>query len=142
MLQIPSGAPTELRDHDVAVTQEVDVEVGVGTGLRVGKVSNVGAGQQKMDTYFSGNIELRNMVRQDSDDFRHGGYLQRGPYHENEIHEVSIMTHQPVVEGCREVLAKECDIRLHDARNRDIVVFIIRTIFIALLFLPRPGRAV
>ena len=36
MLQIPSGAPTELCDHDVAVAEEVDVEVGVRTGLRVG----------------------------------------------------------------------------------------------------------
>ena len=35
MLQIPSGAPTEFRDHDVAVAEEVDVEVGVGTGLGV-----------------------------------------------------------------------------------------------------------
>ena len=52
------------------------------------------------------------------------------------------MTHQPVVEGCWEVLAKECDIWLHDSRNSDIVVFIIRTVFVALLFLPRPGRPV
>lgn len=36
MLQIPSDTPTELCDHDVAVAEEVDVEVGVGTGLRVG----------------------------------------------------------------------------------------------------------
>ena len=36
VLQIPSGAPTELCDHDVAVAEEVDVEIGVGAGLRVG----------------------------------------------------------------------------------------------------------
>ena len=50
------------------------------------------------------------------------------------------MTHQPVVKGCREVLAEECDVWLHDPRNRDIVVFVIRTVFVALPFLPRPGR--
>ena len=33
MLQVPSGASTELCDHNVAVTEEVNVEVGVGTGL-------------------------------------------------------------------------------------------------------------
>ena len=27
MLQIPSGTPTELCDHDVAVAEEVDVEI-------------------------------------------------------------------------------------------------------------------
>lgn len=52
------------------------------------------------------------------------------------------MTHQPVVEGCRKVFAKECDVWLHDSRNRDIVVFIIRTVIVALPFLPRPGRPV
>ena len=52
------------------------------------------------------------------------------------------MTHQPIVKGRWEVLAKECDIWLHDSRNRDIVVFIIRTVFVALPFLPRPGRPV
>ena len=36
VLQIPSGAPAELCDYDVAVAEEVDVEVGVGAGLRVG----------------------------------------------------------------------------------------------------------
>ena len=36
MLQVPSGAPTELCDYDVAVAEEVDVEVGVRTGLREG----------------------------------------------------------------------------------------------------------
>ena len=49
------------------------------------------------------------------------------------------MTHQPAVEGCRKVLAKEGDVWLHDSRNRDIIVFIIRTVFVALPFLPRPG---
>ena len=142
VLQIPSGAPTEFCDHDVAVAEEVDVEVGVGTWLRVGWVSIAVTGTEVLGTYFAGNVQLRNMVRQHSDDFRHRGYFQRGPYHENEIHEVSIMTHQPVVEGCREVLAKESDIRLHDPRDRDIVIFIIRTVFVALSFLPRPRRAV
>ena len=39
VLQIPFGAPTELCDDDVAVAEEVDVEVGVGTGLEAGEYS-------------------------------------------------------------------------------------------------------
>ena len=82
MLKIPSGAPTELCDHDVAVAEEVDVEVDVRTGLKVDLVSLLRGGGAGV-TYFSGNVQLRNMVRQDSDDLRHGGYLQRGPYDKN-----------------------------------------------------------
>ena len=52
------------------------------------------------------------------------------------------MAHQPAVKGCWEVLAEECDIWLHDSRNGDIVVFIIRTVFVALSSLSRPGRSV
>ena len=52
------------------------------------------------------------------------------------------MTHQAVVEGCWEVLAEECNVWLHHSRNRDVIVFIIRTVFVALPFLPRPGRSV
>ena len=33
VLQVPSGASTEFRDDGVAVAEEVDVEVGVVTGL-------------------------------------------------------------------------------------------------------------
>ena len=49
------------------------------------------------------------------------------------------MTHQSAVEGCRKILAEECDVWLHDSRNGDIVVFFIRAVFVALPFLPRPG---
>lgn len=52
------------------------------------------------------------------------------------------MIHQSVVEGRREILAEESDIRLHDARNRNVIVLIIRTVFVALPFLPRTGRTI
>lgn len=33
MLQVPPSAPTELREDGIAIAEEVDVEVGMGTGL-------------------------------------------------------------------------------------------------------------
>ena len=46
------------------------------------------------------------------------------------------------MEGCWEILAEECDIRLHDPRNCDIVILIVSAIFVTLPFLPRTGRTV
>ena len=82
------------------------------------------------------------MRGQYSYNFRYGGHLQRGPDDEDQVHKIPVVLHQPVVEGGWEVLAEECDVRLHDSRNRNVVVLIIRTIFVAWPFLPRNRRPV
>ena len=46
------------------------------------------------------------------------------------------------MEGRRKIFAEECDIRLHDPRNGDIIILIICTIIVALPFLPRAGRPI
>ena len=79
---------------------------------------------------------------QHSHDFRYRRHFQRSPNNKYKIYKISIVIHQSVVEGRGEILAKECDIRLHDPRNGDVVILIIRTILVALPFLPRARRPI
>lgn len=78
-------------------------------------------------------------MRQDSYNLRYRRHLQRCPNNKYKIHEISIMIHQSIMESRREILAEECDIRLHYSRSRNIVIFIIRAIFVVLALLPRTG---
>ena len=82
------------------------------------------------------------MRRQYSYNLRYRGHLQRGPNDEDQIHEITVVTHQAVVEGRGKILAEECDVGLHDSRDRNVVVLIIRTIFVAWPFLPRNRRPI
>ena len=93
-------------------------------------------------TYLSRDIYLWHMMWQHPNNFRHRRHFQRSANNKYKIYKVPIVIHQSIVEGRRETLAEKCDIRLHDSRNYNIVVLIIRTIFIALPFLPRTRQSI
>lgn len=82
------------------------------------------------------------MMWQYAHNLRYRRHFQRCPNNEYKIYKVPIVIHQSIVEGRRKILAKECDIRLHDPCNGDIVILIIRTILVALPFLPRARRPI
>lgn len=96
MVQVPARAAAQLGDDDVAVAQQVDVEVGVVDG---------GAA----------DIELGHVRVQEGDDLAHGRDLERRANDDDQVHQVAVVLHQPAVELVREGLAEEGNVRLHDA---------------------------
>ena len=60
VLQVPPGASAELRDDDVAVAEEIDIEVDVGHGR-------------------ARDVDLRDVRREVGYHLGHGGDLEMGP---------------------------------------------------------------
>lgn len=95
-----------------------------------------------MCTNLSRDIQLRHMMRQHAYNLRHGRHFQGSPNNEYKIDEVPIMIHQSIVKGRWKILAEECDIRFHYSRSRNIVILIVRAIFVALALLSRTRRPI
>ncbi|KAH6608563.1 hypothetical protein Trco_001909 [Trichoderma cornu-damae] len=101
--QRPPEPPAQLRHDDVAVAQQVDVEVDVGDGL-------------------AGNVDLRDMGRQEADNLGHGRDLERGANHNDQVHLVPVVFREAAGEFVGQGFAEKGNVGLHDARAGDVVV--------------------
>lgn len=122
VLQVPPGASAELRDDDVAVAEEIDIEVDVGHGR-------------------ARDVDLRDVRREVGYHLGHGGDLEGGADDYDKVYNVAIMLDQASAELVGQSLPKEGDIGFHNAGGWDIVV-LIRAVIIVATTAPPGGGAV
>ena len=109
MLQIPTGATTQLGHNHIAVPQHVHIELDV----RDGSTRDIYLGDVRWEV---GN------------DFRDGRDFQGGADDDDEVHLVPIVIGETLGELIGEGFAEEGDVWLHDARLGDIVIFLFRAV--------------
>ena len=73
------------------------------------------------DTYVSRDIDLGHIARYEMGNLAHRLHLHARTNHDDEIDLVPIVLLEPHKELIWQLLAKECDVRLHDARFWNIV---------------------
>lgn len=111
VVEIPTRAAAELGDDDVAVAQEVDVEVDVAHGR-------------------ARDVDLRYVRGQERDDLGHGRHLERRADDDDEVDEVAVVLHQPLGKLVGKRLAEEGDVRLHDAGLGNVICAIVVVIVV------------
>ena len=106
MLQFPPQPPTQLRNNDIAIPQQIDIEI-------------------HMRARFPGDIHLWRLSGQKPHHLTHGRHFQARADHQHEIDLVAVVQRQSPAEGIREVFTEEGDVGLHDACDGDFVILVV-----------------
>lgn len=112
MLKGPGEAATQLGNDDVAVAEEVDIEVDVGDGL-------------------ARDVDLGDVRGEPADNLGDGGHLEGGADDDDEVDLVAVVLRQALGEGIGQSLAEEGDVGLHDASGGDVVLGLVGALLCA-----------